>query len=44
MRYTILRRAALGIIALLAVVLLVGACGSAGDQSSGTPTEVQITI
>jgi uncharacterized cupredoxin-like copper-binding protein len=44
MQYTTLRRAALGIIALLAVALLVGACGSAGGQSSGSPTEVQLTL
>jgi uncharacterized cupredoxin-like copper-binding protein len=44
MRHIILRRTTWGIIALLAVALLVGACGSAGDQSSASPTEVQITL
>jgi uncharacterized cupredoxin-like copper-binding protein len=44
MRYIILRRAALGIIAILAVILLVGACGSASGQSNGSPTEVQLTL
>lgn len=44
MRHTSLRRTELGIIAILAVVLLVGACGSAAGQSSGSPTEVQITL
>ncbi len=44
MRYIGLRRTALGIIAILVVALLVGACGSAGGQSSSSPTEVQITL
>lgn len=44
MRYIALRRTVLGIIAILAVALLVGACGSAGGQSSSSPTEVQITL
>ncbi len=44
MRYIVLRHTTLGIIALLAVALLVGACGSAGGQSSGNPTEVQVTL
>jgi uncharacterized cupredoxin-like copper-binding protein len=39
-----MHRTELGIIAVLAVALLVGACGSAGGQSSGNPTEVQITL
>ncbi len=44
MRYTVLRRTALSVIAILVVALLVGACGSAGGQSNGSPTEVQITL
>jgi uncharacterized cupredoxin-like copper-binding protein len=44
MRYLVLRRTALGIIAVLAVVLLVGACGSASGQSNSNPTEVQLTL
>jgi uncharacterized cupredoxin-like copper-binding protein len=44
MRYIILRRAALGIIAILAVMLLVGACGSASGQSNSSPTEVQVAL
>ncbi len=44
MRYRVLRRTALGLTAILAVALLVGACGSVGGQSSGSPTEVQITL
>jgi uncharacterized cupredoxin-like copper-binding protein len=44
MRHIILRRTALDIIAILAVALLVGACGSAAGQSADSPTEVQITL
>jgi uncharacterized cupredoxin-like copper-binding protein len=44
MRYRTLRRTTLGIIALVAIALLVAACGSAGSQSGGSPTEVQITL
>jgi len=44
MQYTTLRRAVLGIIAMLAIALLVGACTSAGGQASGSPIEVQITL
>jgi uncharacterized cupredoxin-like copper-binding protein len=44
MHYTTLRRTVLGIIAILAVALLVSACGSAGAQSSGSSTEVQINL
>jgi len=44
MRYTTLRRAVLGIIAMLVIALLVGACASASAQASGRPTEVQITL
>ncbi len=39
-----MRRTELGIIAIVAVVFLVGACGSAGGQSSVDSTEVQITL
>jgi uncharacterized cupredoxin-like copper-binding protein len=39
-----MRRRALGIIALVATALLVAACGSAGGQSNGSSTEVQITL
>ncbi len=44
MHYMNLRRMALGVIAILTVALLVGACGAAGGQSSSNPTEVQITL
>lgn len=44
MRYTTLLRTVLGIIAILAVALLVSACGAAGAQFSGSPTEVQINL
>ena len=44
MQYTALRRVVLGIVAVLASALLVGACASAGGQASGGPTEVQITL
>ncbi|MGD8623033.1 MAG: cupredoxin domain-containing protein [Anaerolineae bacterium] len=44
MHYLTLRRAALGLIAILAVALLVGACGSASGQSGANPAEVQITL
>jgi hypothetical protein len=44
LRYAVLRQRILGITALLAVALLVGACGSAGGQSSGSLTDVQITL
>jgi uncharacterized cupredoxin-like copper-binding protein len=44
MSFITVRRTALGIITALAVVLLVGACGSANGQSSSSPTEVQITL
>jgi uncharacterized cupredoxin-like copper-binding protein len=44
MRYIVLRRTALGIIAILAVVLLVSACGSASGQSSGSPAEIPVTL
>jgi uncharacterized cupredoxin-like copper-binding protein len=44
MRQIVLRRIALGIIAMVLIALLVAACGSAGGQSSGSPTEVQITL
>jgi hypothetical protein len=39
MRYKNLRRVALGVIAILAVALLVGVGGSAGGQSSDAATE-----
>ena len=44
MRIRMLRRAALSIIALVAVALLVAACGSSGGQSGSSPTEVQISL
>lgn len=44
MHYLTLRRAALSLMAILAVVLLVSACGSASGQSGANPTEVQITL
>lgn len=43
MRYSIARRTVMGIVALVAIALLVVACGSAGGQS-GSPTEVQVTL
>ena len=44
MRHITVHRKGLGIIAMLAVALVVGACGTTGGQSSGTPTEVQLTL
>jgi uncharacterized cupredoxin-like copper-binding protein len=44
MHHTTLRRVALGTIAFLAIALLVAACSSAGGQSDGSPTEVQIKL
>jgi uncharacterized cupredoxin-like copper-binding protein len=44
MSHTTLRRIALGVIAILVVALLVVAWRSAGVQSSGSPTEVQVSL
>jgi uncharacterized cupredoxin-like copper-binding protein len=44
MRHITVHRKGLGIIAMLAVALVVGACGTTGGQSSGNPTEVQLTL
>lgn len=43
MRYRFVRRTVMGIVALVAIALLVVACGSAGGQSDNV-TEVQITL
>ena len=44
MHHTRLRRTGLSIIAILVVALLVGACGAASGQSSGSPIEVPLTL
>jgi hypothetical protein len=44
MQHITWRRLALGFIAILAIALSAGACGSTGGQSSNSPTEVQITL
>lgn len=44
MHHKTLRRTALGLIAIVAVTLLIGACGSTSGQSNASPTEVQITL
>jgi hypothetical protein len=44
MRYRKQHRTTLGVVAILAVAVLVGACSSAGGASNGSPTEVQIIL
>jgi uncharacterized cupredoxin-like copper-binding protein len=39
-----LRRAVLAMIVILSAMFVVSACGSANDQASGSPAEVQITL
>ncbi len=44
MRRTKLRRPALGMIAVLAVALLIAACGSGNGQASSNPVQISIAL